>query len=119
MHKIVIPWIKCVTPRTCHAIFYSWRQQNAIPNSLKIYICVFIFNRSCVLFFLTPFRPKEETAPESKFIRCRLFFIMIHIIILTFLLLQIKDSLVRELSVCSTSKSTTTLKPIFEVRLNL
>jgi hypothetical protein len=38
--------------------------------------------------------------------------------ILTFFLLQIKDSLVRELSACGTSKSTTKPQHIFEVRLN-
>ena len=37
---------------------------------------------------------------------------------INFFWLQIKDSLVRELSAFSTSKSTTELKPIFEVILN-
>jgi hypothetical protein len=51
--KCVIPswaWAKFVTPRTFHAFFFI-HGDNKVPfqTVLEIYICVFIFDRSCVL----------------------------------------------------------------------
>jgi hypothetical protein len=59
-NQIVIPWTKCVipswawakfvTPRTFHVFFFI-HGDNKVPfqTVLEIYICVFIFDRSCVL----------------------------------------------------------------------